>query len=460
MKWRILLELTETTGSVQTREMVTGDRPTNVISPESIGLSLAESKSILAAMQTQLVQAQTDGYCDHRRKCSHCGSRRSIKDWRTRQLTTLFGVVQVAAPRFNACRCGIASRRIVSPLAEIMPDRCTPEYERILAKMGSLAAYGRAAALMAEFLPLGHTPAIETARRRTLQVGAKLERQILAAKPLMTPPSAQSIAVSVDGGHVKSIRTYQMRSFEVMLACASNDRGEQQLFSSVPVEADRQRQQLNAVLRDLGATRTTPVTVLSDGAEGPRFLGETASPGPTRHVLDWFHLSMRVQHVTQTARSWPRGTQEDLQHGDLLAKTIDRIRWRLWHGRPQGALDLIAELLEELETPKRQIQLTAVYIKKLTGVLRDLETYVSGQFNSIINYAAARRSGEPISTAQTESAVHRLLHRRMTAKQQMRWSPRGAHFMLKVRTSVMNGTFEQDHIALAQSTRGQQRRAA
>ena len=89
MKWRILLELTETTGSVQTREMVTGDRPTNVISPESIGLSLAESKSILAAMQTQLVQAQTDRYCDYRRKCSHRGSRRAIKDWRTRQLTEL-----------------------------------------------------------------------------------------------------------------------------------------------------------------------------------------------------------------------------------------------------------------------------------------------------------------------------------------------------------------------------------
>jgi len=33
----------------------------------------------------------------------------------------------------------------------------------------------------------------------------------------------------------------------------------------------------------------------------------------------------------------------------------------------------------------------------------------------------------------------------MTAKQQMRWSPRGAHLMLKVRTSVMNETFERDH---------------
>ena len=41
---------------------------------------------------------------------------------------------------------------------------------------------------------------------------------------------------------------------------------------------------------------------------------------------------------------------------------------------PQGALDLIDEILEELETPKHQIQLTAVYINKLTGVLRDLET--------------------------------------------------------------------------------------
>ena len=51
---------------------------------------------------------------------------------------------------------------------------------------------------------------------------------------------------------------------------------------------------------------------------------------------------------------------------------IDRIRWRLWHGRPLGALDLIDELLEELEMPNRQIQLTAVYIKKLTGVLREL----------------------------------------------------------------------------------------
>jgi hypothetical protein len=35
----------------------------------------------------------------------------------------------------------------------------------------------------------------------------------------------------------------------------------------------------------------------------------------------------------------------------------------------------------------------------------------------------------------------------MGANQQMRWSPRGAYLMLKVRTSVINGTFNQDHVA-------------
>ena len=85
--------------------------------------------------------------------------------------------------------------------------------------------------------------------------------------------------------------------------------------------------------------------------------------------------------------------------------------------------------------------------KKVARVLRDLETYVSGQSEVIINYATARRRDEPISTATTESTVQWLLHRSINVQQQMRWSPRGAHLMLKVRTAVMNGTLERDHAA-------------
>ena len=46
-------------------------------------------------------------------------------------------------------------RRTLNPIAEIMPDRCTPEYEHIIAKMGSMLPYARARTLLSEFRPLG-----------------------------------------------------------------------------------------------------------------------------------------------------------------------------------------------------------------------------------------------------------------------------------------------------------------
>jgi len=58
--------------------------------------------------------------------------------------------------------------------------------------------------------------------------------------------------------------------------------------------------------------------------------------------------------------------------------------------------------------------------------LTALETYVSGLADLIIDYASARLDDEPFSTSPTEGAVQWLLHRRMGARQQMRWSPRGA----------------------------------
>jgi hypothetical protein len=72
----------------------------------------------------------------------------------------------------------VTCRRTLNPVAEIMPDRCTPEYERTVAKMGSLLPYRRARTLLAEFLPLGKPQAVETTRQRTLRVGTRLVSSI------------------------------------------------------------------------------------------------------------------------------------------------------------------------------------------------------------------------------------------------------------------------------------------
>lgn len=417
MKWRVMVEVTDENGSMTHSTVATGERAGPGHTADTLGLTLGEGKQTLAGLQRLVVRAQVAEHCRARRRCGHCGRFRALKDHRPRRLTSLFGTVEVRVPRLKPCRCGVACRRSTSPAAEVMPDRCTPEYERVLAMMGSALSYRRAQALLAELLPLDDGgPDVETIRQRTLAVGARLERLALVAPAPPDGVTTDALVLSVDGGHVSSVKTYQTRSFEVLIARAgrADDRDEELVFSSMPAEADRQVEQLRHLLVDRGATANTPVTILSDGAEGPRHLGERASPGPVRHVLDWFHLSMRVQHVAQAVVGWATVASADQERTAELAPAVERVRWRLWHGQVDRALALIGEILIQLTAsltsdrpPSEQRS-----VRKATKLLCALEIYVAGHAWMIIDYASARRRGEPISTATTESTVQRLLHRR------------------------------------------------
>ncbi len=58
------------------------------------------------------------------------------------------------------------------------------------------------------------------------------------------------------------------------------------------------------------------------------------------------------------------------------------------------------------------------------------------------------RSGAPgreaISTAFVESTVNQIISTRMVKKQHMRWTPRGAHLLLQIRTRILNNDLTHD----------------
>jgi len=56
----------------------------------------------------------------------------------------------------------VTQRTIISPVTEIMPNRCTPEYERVLAKPGTLLPYRHARTLPEASFPIGDRPTSET----------------------------------------------------------------------------------------------------------------------------------------------------------------------------------------------------------------------------------------------------------------------------------------------------------
>jgi hypothetical protein len=99
---------------------------------------------------------------------------------------------------------------------------------------------------------------------------------------------------------------------------------------------------------------------------------------------------MRIQHVAQAVKGWPDATAKDRQEGARLADIVDQhTRWRLWHGQVQRSLNLIGDTLEPLNVMAKGKTPTAVPAAKVTGVLRSLETYVSGQSDLLIDHPAA-----------------------------------------------------------------------
>jgi hypothetical protein len=54
----------------------------------------------------------------------------------------------------------------------------------------------------------------------------------------------------------------------------------------------------------------------------------------------------------------------------------------------------------------------------------------------IVNYGERHRCGERISTGFAESTINQVIAKRFVKKQQMRWTPRGAHLLLQIRVQV------------------------
>jgi hypothetical protein len=70
---------------------------------------------------------------------------------------------------------------------------------------------------------------------------------------------------------------------------------------------------------------------LSDGEDSIRSLQRHLSPR-AQHLLDWFHLPMRLQRLRQFLVGL---TQLDTAVGAQMQTALDWTKWSLWHGKPE-----------------------------------------------------------------------------------------------------------------------------
>ena len=181
------------------------------------------------------------------------------------------------------------------------------------------------------------------------------------------------------------------------------------------------------------------VTFLSDGGDDVREVPCYLNP-EAEHWLDWFHITMRLTVMKNMAKSlkWEQKLIEERENEepDLSAtaiKELERVKWFLWHGNVVRALESVEELDDVVAASEQTAE-----SHQLEKAVEAFHTYLQNNAALIPNYGERRRNGERISTATAESTVNQVISKRMVKKQQMRWSRRGAHLLLQVRTRELN----------------------
>src|SRR3954447_6775834 len=168
-----------------TAPMFCGSRgPVTSLTWPAWGLTLADSKQLLAGLQQAIVAAQARVHAVRRPECHGCGMACRVKDYRPPAIATLFGPVMVRLPRFRCAGCGTIETGVTWP----PHARSTPELDRMRAQLSALMTYRTAAEVLGQMFPVESGAAHETLRRHTFKVAEHLSMPV-AAEPA-TPSEA------------------------------------------------------------------------------------------------------------------------------------------------------------------------------------------------------------------------------------------------------------------------------
>ncbi len=454
MRVSILLQITGDDGAIRTAEEVAVfEKPTE--RPEDVGLSLADGKALAAAVQRRVVQAQAEDWSKRHRCCAECGARRRSKGSYPVLFHTLYGDVSLDSPRLHRCACQIAEgAATVSPLRDLMPDHIAPERLYLEARWSSLVPYAAAAGLLADVLPITSGANRTTVREHVMRVAERAEAELGDERPCFIdgcqakwqalPIPEGRIVAALDGGYVRNWDD-RTSNFELIVGRSVPEDRPARYIGLVHGYDPKPKRRLFELLKSQGLQANQDVTFLTDGGEEVRALTELVTP-EAEHVLDWFHITMRLTVLGQYARGV---AHHDEAEGARLLEALDLIKWLLWHGNQHRA----GKEIEFFEDDVDGLELDYPNLGKFVRAAHEFAVYIAGNAGSLINYGERYRAGERISSCLAESTVNAVISKRFAKRQQMQWTKRGAHLLLQTRTRTLDGTlrsmFERWHPGLA-----------
>lgn len=437
-----------------------------MLTAEELGLNLAEAKEILHNVQHSMLGLQVAEYQAQRKNCAHCGKAQSQKGRHDIVFRTLFGKFNLPSVRLYRCDCQEGAEKTFSPLAELLQERTAPELLYLEAKWCTLLSFGVSVDLLQEVLPVGAELNTVSLRNNLHKVAGRIEAELgeervsfldagpepKAKDPI--PAAKPPLTLGLDGAYVHA--GGRAGWFEVIVGKSVTPAGEGKYVAFVHNYDDKPKRRLYEVLQSQGLQPDQPVRFLSDGGDTVRKLQMWLSP-QSEHLLDWFHVTMRLTVMGQLRRGMQGVEAEALL--EQVEKDLESVKWQLWNGNVDQALELIDGLTVQLAGEQ-----TSAARQKLLKAVREFGAYIAANQAFIPDYGDRYRNHETITTAFVESAVNHLVSKRMVKQQQMHWTQRGAHLLLQVRAQVLNGelrgTFSRWYPAMTPETKLPQPAAA
>lgn len=383
---------------------------------------------------------QIDEALEAKRNCRSCGKRRAIHDDRGRSLDTLFGRFRVKAPRLRQCPCeataGVTNSVLQSPLADRYPERATPELQRLQTELGSWHSFREAARLMEAFLPCA--PQLNTTVRNRLgRIAETLESTEVAQIETSADSKSAPFTVFLDGAHIRCRPEFQKRHLDVVVGKIENPDMSRR-FGLVQQAAKSPAKQLRNDLLMQGWDGQSKVTVILDGEPALPNLVRRAVKGSVTHILDWWHISMRVQHIENAVKG-PLQTQDFPGLPQLFERPSETLRWNLWHGKVMTAATHLKVLVIDCDRLRSETRVLRAAANRVMARSQELYTYLSNNFDALTNYGHRYRNGLAISSSRAEGCVDDIGNARMGKRRRMRWSPLGAYRVAVTRAAVLDG---------------------
>ena len=174
MAWIVRLVEADSGGDDRGTDLIEIAKPDDLRDIANLGLSLAEAKQVLAAIQREVIAAQTRDHAVRRSACRSCNGACHVKDYRPHRIATLFGQVVVRLPRFRCIACDGIESGVDWPSR----SRSTPELDRLQAHLSALMTYRTAADVLEQMFPIDAGKDHEILRRRTLTLGEQLRHRL------------------------------------------------------------------------------------------------------------------------------------------------------------------------------------------------------------------------------------------------------------------------------------------